>query len=811
MAISSRSAWGGPLPVLFALVCILCLVPSAYAFGAGNIPSYSFLEGKAFRHGDIEDALAELIKKSGGILGRGSKFGGLDIKAMDIAGLSKLSKQTILNLIMALGFLAHGYATGEFEVTEERLGVYLPTEHIDNPKGYASDQPGGDARRVDPRLRPPVEDIEMEVDPRTGMKNYIANENGHWDTSSRLVRDLIIRCIDLGRRARNGGGEEVTYEAYRVLGTLLHTLEDFSAHSNWCELSLLRLGYNHVFCHVGDGVRVQSPAGPCPPLVTGTFGGSDFIHSLLGEATDHISEASVSDLAKAMDGARSTDRGIGGSSTSDTLRKMLFDLPGGSGTELSREMRDVEDIRTRASNGSMNEMSPQELHATLWKVLTFRDNVVKGIERTIEKIPGLSSLVEKLTNTVNAFVFTTIEPMIKPIMGQATTVLSQGSAAVIDNPEQYEVFTNPHASDPSHSFLSKDHFALILNEPAGQIAIIILSYTVKLIVKAWEDSSQDPREVARQVLTAFHHPFFYDDSSPIQREMGAYLKSWIDGQSHADKQFILNGLTKDAVRNHKNRRKGHEADQEGHGAHGSYNSVLMPHGVGQFAQDHIPGAGSAMNTFHQAQNKFSSVSNAFNSATSGQWGGGGRREFDDGTGGYGGGPQQGYQQQSGGYPMGAPPQAMPGGAPNFSQFNQPPQHHSGGYSGGPPPSTYQSGPDYGSGPPAHHIDFGGPPQHHGGGAGHHGGPGGPGGYGMPPPPPQGGYGGGEGYNSSGYGGGPGGPPGAGYGAQDQPPQFYVTNGPPGHHGGPHGHHGGGGGGGGYNPGYPGSGGGGGYY
>ena len=35
---------------------------------------------------------------------------------------------------MLLGFLAHGYATGEFEVTEERLAVYLPIEHIDNPK-----------------------------------------------------------------------------------------------------------------------------------------------------------------------------------------------------------------------------------------------------------------------------------------------------------------------------------------------------------------------------------------------------------------------------------------------------------------------------------------------------------------------------------------------------------------------------------------------------------------------------------------------------------------------------------------------------
>ena len=96
---------------------------------------------------------------------------------MDVAGLSKLSRQQILNLIMALGFLAHGYATQEFEVTEDRLGalavslsvlitragVYLPTEHIDNPKGYND---GKDARQVHPGLRPPVQQIELEIDPR---------------------------------------------------------------------------------------------------------------------------------------------------------------------------------------------------------------------------------------------------------------------------------------------------------------------------------------------------------------------------------------------------------------------------------------------------------------------------------------------------------------------------------------------------------------------------------------------------------------------------------------------------------------------
>ena len=61
----------------------------------------------------------------------------------------------------------------------------------------------------------------------------------------------------------------------------LHTLEDFPAHSNYCELALLKLGHHQIFCHVGSNVHVRAPNGhSVPPLVTGTFGGSDFIHSL---------------------------------------------------------------------------------------------------------------------------------------------------------------------------------------------------------------------------------------------------------------------------------------------------------------------------------------------------------------------------------------------------------------------------------------------------------------------------------------------------------------------------------------------------
>lgn len=38
--------------------------------------------------------------------------------------------ETIRVLVWILSFMSFGYATGEFEVTPERLGVYRPEEHI---------------------------------------------------------------------------------------------------------------------------------------------------------------------------------------------------------------------------------------------------------------------------------------------------------------------------------------------------------------------------------------------------------------------------------------------------------------------------------------------------------------------------------------------------------------------------------------------------------------------------------------------------------------------------------------------------------
>lgn len=60
---------------------------------------------------------------------------------------------------------------------------------------------------------------------------------------------------------------------------------DFFAHSNYCELALIEMGERDVFPHVGRNTKmeIEGARDSVYPIVTGTFGGVDFLHSVTGE------------------------------------------------------------------------------------------------------------------------------------------------------------------------------------------------------------------------------------------------------------------------------------------------------------------------------------------------------------------------------------------------------------------------------------------------------------------------------------------------------------------------------------------------
>ncbi|ETW86830.1 hypothetical protein HETIRDRAFT_121390 [Heterobasidion irregulare TC 32-1] len=669
--------------LLLLTVLVVLLPAEAYAFGAGDIPDFSYLNDKAFRHGDIENILTELLKSTGstaaggGLLefaqtilsagSGGSKFNKGDVKkvyfgnwlrdysqAMDIAGLQKLSADTLVLIVAVLGFMTFGFATEEFEVTAERLGVYLPVEHIDNPKGYAEKE--GDARQFHPKLRPPVDPRELEIDPRTGMKKYMATEGHGWDTSTAHIRRTLRACIEHGRRSRGREGADL-FEAYRLLGTGLHTLEDLLAHSNWCELALRKMGHEQVFCHVGDDVIVDTPNGPAPPLITGTFGSADFMHSMMGEATDHLSQASVTDLSQKLSDASSSDQ----NSNISKLKDLLSKLP--LGGDSSSQMGEAESLQASSKAYSFNpdDVAPKEVQQQLWALLKWRDGVYRDVLEKIEKIPGLSELIDGITDALNAYVYTILTPWLTPILKQTTDVLGEGSKAVIDSDDQYEVFNDPRASDPSHSLLSKDHFQLILNEPAGKIAQVVVQNTVNLIVKAWFDESEDPNQVINQVLEAFHHPYYNTGNSQIQHAMFDAMDKWIGGQG-SERETTLEALTKESVREGKNKRQG--SDDE---------TAATPGGAHSYDQ----GAYGRTSQYTASQDYTSSQGGGYNQPQG--------RRYDEEPIGYGGGSRTGYSRTESNY---QPPEEPPYGRGSETLYGRGDSRPSygrqeeGGYGGG---------------------------------------------------------------------------------------------------------------------------------
>ncbi|KAL5511341.1 hypothetical protein ACEPAH_4557 [Sanghuangporus vaninii] len=587
---------------LSVLILLAVLPTGTYAFGAGSIPNFSYLNDRAFRHGDIAEVLTTIAKSphhhaggSGGIADffstlltkgilavlRGSAaqtFSKSDMRriyfgnwlrdysqAMDVAGLSKMSHDTLILIIQVLGFMSFGFSTREFHITPERLGVYLPAEHIDNPKGYADD-----AQKYDPRLRPPVDPQELEVDLTNGMKKYMATEGHTWDTSTAHIRRTLRTCITLGRGVHGNSkretksesdkkedpeGDEERWEAFRLLGSALHTLEDLFAHSNWCEIALRKLGCSEVYCHVGDEVLIRTSAGMAPPLVTGTFGSADFIHSVLGEASDHLSQASIVDLTVHMEEAES------GTSFS-SLRELLARLPEALGQKavVSQDLEKrskthrpmVEEKTDDESKIDLTEYIPsEETQEFIWDVLSWRDDLVRTMSSAIESIPGLSDLLDELMDAINECVYTLLSPIIV-VAKEVTLALKEQSQAVIDVEQQYEVFDNPKASDPTHSILAKDHVDLILNEPAGRVAKIVVEHTVGLVIKAWYEDEQDIDHFINEVLTTFYHPYFMSEKSKIQNQMINAMQAWLDEFQGEDRDSLLSSLTKQSVRDGKN-------------------------------------------------------------------------------------------------------------------------------------------------------------------------------------------------------------------------------------------------------------------
>ncbi|PBP27556.1 heterokaryon incompatibility protein Het-C [Diplocarpon rosae] len=579
--------------LLLALsVGVFLIATPVAAFGAGDIVDLAKINAVNYRHGDIENTLLELIMVAGG----NTKFDKLDVKrvyfgnwlrdysqAIDVGGLKQLPAETIRILLWCLSFLTFGFATGEFEVTADRLGCYRPEEHIDNPKDYADNE---DAREYDRRLRAPVdEEKELAIDPETGLKVYIASENAGCQTSAGLVRNLFEQSIELGRKYNRDHDKNDLYEALRLLGTGLHCLEDYAAHSNYTELALRELGVD-AFPHVGKCTELDIGGKKIFPLVTGTFGMTDFLHSVVGEMGDKVAQSEIEGLESQLNSASEEDEK---EDKTSFLKSILDNVPwdmleGDSKPDTSKADELKEASAAKKQEIAQNPLDPnaslggvdieqaketaQQTLKDMYPILEFHDQVMKGVTEIISKVPGLDDLLENMSGALQIFIFSLLAPYVTPIIAQARIELKSTSEGVLKSSEkgQYEVFENDNSTDPTHSMLSKDHFSNVLNPVAGQIACNTVKFVVPHIVDSWSDEGKDVRETIDEILQVFHHPALRDENREGQKAMFDTVRDWWEGKDESEQEHYKEILSAEGVKEGKN----HEGENsEGGHSHGA--------------------------------------------------------------------------------------------------------------------------------------------------------------------------------------------------------------------------------------------------
>ncbi|QRK04884.1 LysM peptidoglycan-binding domain-containing protein [Archangium violaceum] len=320
----------------------------------------------------------------------------------------------------------------DFRVTPQKLGLYRPEEHIDNPHGIE------DGTKKDPAFHPGWTPAEVALNMKTGLLNYIATP-GTWKSAAGFMEQELRAAVANGR----------TPEGMRRLGAALHTLEDFFSHSNFLELSLIRLGHVRVCPWVWQKVPAPTPRFP---LVTGKFGGDDTQVSLLYVLAEKM---------QAVKECKAGERSSGA--------KIALIL-----------MKDVPDV---IPGGFTNRF----------------EGMLENLEELQMKYPTAATLACRVGEALSLW------------LGVLQADFARSRAKAVTR-AQDEHLADPKSMNPTHSQLSKDHDDHPLHVPAAHIAAGAVMDVGGVMSRAWfGQASAD--DVVRTGLKYLVHPEDIQQSS----------------------------------------------------------------------------------------------------------------------------------------------------------------------------------------------------------------------------------------------------------------------------------------------------------
>ena len=201
------------------------------------------------------------------------------------------------------------------KITRDSLGVYRPEEHIDNPKGLEDESILADKKLKDriyfryehdknrfsettlypgpyiKKLMNQTTVTSYDVNPDTKMKRFIKEDFPDRPSSFTFFKQQLYLAVEYGNSPKG----------YMHLGAAFHVLEDYYAHSNFVEISLIKVGYLNTEPWIQPVPEITSTTtGPelaCQiPIVTGVFGLQDLVASVVPKFEEIILPTNVKEF-----------------------------------------------------------------------------------------------------------------------------------------------------------------------------------------------------------------------------------------------------------------------------------------------------------------------------------------------------------------------------------------------------------------------------------------------------------------------------------------------------------------------------------
>lgn len=388
----------------------------------------------------------------------------------------------------------------------DRLGVYRPEEHLDNPKGLKDESIYGDknlTHRVEYRHGLPS-DVDhpmrtlfaglpeenerkvdgtgpLDIDGAENMKNFLLHDIHGIADAYGIEASRPSPMTYFADQLKLAAQKRRSKDGLRHLGAALHVLEDYYAHSNFVEIALIKVGEHKVWPWVKMTPEVEQMTDGAAkaqliPLTTGYFSTADTLASVAPKVAEVFFEPE--DPQKPYVPKKPGHRSFAEEFVLFYLRAM----------SVNEAVLKEEDRTTYAG------LTYAKLLSIFLLVLEQRDKyrkemnepdllgkLLRGFDRTLGVVGSAISFFPKLIITL--LLNSTTE-----FIGALQTYVGQ-----------------PLNDDPSHTQLAKDPPEHHLNGLAGELAVVAVGDVGKRIKECWNGA---PVESLIQHVRAryFKHP-----------------------------------------------------------------------------------------------------------------------------------------------------------------------------------------------------------------------------------------------------------------------------------------------------------------